>query len=343
MGRVLFIPSRNLESPVTRIRCHGFAQRLRARGIDCEVFPTQIPVRWTRGVDMAAPSLKSGVAIVRRLFDLRSGDVAYVVRCEDIPGVFPFVPILRRLGRFRLVFDFDDAVYETSPLATRALCRAADQVVVTNPVLESYARVHNGNVHTIPTPVETEGVPQKDWGRPNRVPVIGWAGTPSNYPLLVQELQVVLASLAKRFEFEIRIVTWPLDGVEELLPGRTRIIPWRLETYRDEIAQFDIGVSAVPDTAWTRGKMGFKLLEYMAAGVPAVGSRLFAAGGLFTEGEGGLWAEGAREWEHALTRLLEDDKLRQRIGQAGRRVCEESFSLSVAAKRVEAVVRPLLQ
>ncbi len=332
-----------MESPVTRIRGHGFANQLRDRGIECEVFPTNIPVRWTPEVDMVAPSLRAGMGIVRRAFKLRRSDVLYVIRGEDIPGVYPMAPLLRRLGRYRFVFDFDDAVYLTSPRATRGLCRAADAVVVTNDTLAAFARGQNPHVHHVATPVDTDRAPRKDWSATPRSPIIGWAGTPSNYAHLKQILSKPLATMARRLDFEVRIVTWPLEGIDELLPGRTRIVPWTLDSYQTEISQFDVGVSAVVDNPWTRGKMGFKLLEYMAAGVPAVGSRLFASGHLFESGKSGFYADTPEEWTDVLERLLTDASLRQQVGEAGRIRCESEFSMRVAGQKLARIVAPLLE
>jgi glycosyltransferase involved in cell wall biosynthesis len=75
------------------------------------------------------------------------------------------------------------------------------------------------------------------------------------------------------------------------------------------------------------GKAGFKLLQYMAAGLPVVASPVGFNRELVRHGVNGFLADSAEEWERYLTQLLNDRDLRRRMGQQGRQLVEKEFSL----------------
>jgi glycosyltransferase involved in cell wall biosynthesis len=47
-------------------------------------------------------------------------------------------------------------------------------------------------------------------------------------------------------------------------------IPWQKQTEAVDLLKIDIGIMPLPDDEWTKGKCGFKALQYMAMGIPAV-------------------------------------------------------------------------
>jgi hypothetical protein len=116
-------------------------------------------------------------------------------------------------------------------------------------------------------------------------------------------------------------------------------VPWRLEREGDDLVGFDIGVMPLDDTAWSRGKCGFKLLQYMAAGLPAIASPVGVNRSIIRHGENGFLAETPAEWGAALARLIEDPSLRARLGQAARRTVEMEYSLARCSDAFVAVLR----
>jgi glycosyltransferase involved in cell wall biosynthesis len=79
------------------------------------------------------------------------------------------------------------------------------------------------------------------------------------------------------------------------------------------------------DEPYQRGKEGFKLKEYMAAGLPVVCSPVGFNRQLVEDGVVGFFARSEPEWVRQLERLVGDPELRRRLGQAGRRLAETSF------------------
>jgi glycosyltransferase involved in cell wall biosynthesis len=118
--------------------------------------------------------------------------------------------------------------------------------------------------------------------------------------------------------------------------------PWRTETEVEDLADLDVGIMPLADTDWERGKCGLKALQYMALGVPAVVSPVGVNTEIVRDGENGLLAATGEEWERALERLLADDGLRRRLGDAGRATVESGYSARVHAPRVAEAFRDAL-
>jgi len=79
------------------------------------------------------------------------------------------------------------------------------------------------------------------------------------------------------------------------------------------------------DSPFERAKFPFKLLQYLALGVPSVAERLGEATRVLRDGENGLLALTDDEWHAALGRLIADAALRQRLAQAGRATVQERY------------------
>ena len=106
-------------------------------------------------------------------------------------------------------------------------------------------------------------------------------------------------------------------------------IPWSEETEVDSVSGFDIGIMPLVDEAFERGKCGYKLIQYMACGLPVVASPVGVNRQIVEHGVNGFLAETRAEWEKALQTLLADAGLRQRMGQAGRQKVERQYCIQV--------------
>jgi glycosyltransferase involved in cell wall biosynthesis len=115
---------------------------------------------------------------------------------------------------------------------------------------------------------------------------------------------------------------------------------WSLDTEQAELANFDIGVMPLPDDEWTRGKCGYKLLQYFAAAVPAVASPVGVNRSIIGSARGYL-ADTAGDWFRALSELINDVDLRRQMGANGRAFVEREFSYQRWAPEYAALLRQL--
>jgi len=132
-----------------------------------------------------------------------------------------------------------------------------------------------------------------------------------------------------------------VGGCSPDIPGVEVVnLPWSESTEVEVINSFDVGVMPLFDDEWARGKCAFKLIQYMACGVPVVASPVGANVDVVNEANG-LLAQCADHWTNALRRLRDDPALRQSLGCGGRQTVELSYSLRstlpVMVKTINAV------
>lgn len=349
--RVLaLMPYPQNRAPGQRFRIEQWAPLLRAEGVDV-VFSSFIS---TSALDIwyqhgharrkIAETLKGYVNRFSYLLRPLPADVVFIYR----EAAFLGPALIERLLSWRVpvVFDFDDAIYLPDTSAanawsrvlkskgkTRAICRLARHVTVGNDVLADFARRHARAVTVVPTTIDTDTYPMLP--RPdNRRPVIGWTGSVTTLPYLAQ-LAPVFERLRRSHDFEVRVVGGHVDfeGVS------SQCVPWRAETEVADLSTFDIGLMPLRDDEWSRGKCAAKALQYMALGIPPVVSPVGVNADVVHDDVNGLHARTEDEWVDRIGRLLDDDKLRRRLGEAARRTVEEHYSARVHAPRMAQAFR----
>jgi glycosyltransferase involved in cell wall biosynthesis len=149
-----------------------------------------------------------------------------------------------------------------------------------------------------------------------------------------------LSSLADQYGLEVRVVGAGAAAVSDIFPG-LRLIEWSEETEIAEVQRMDIGIMPIPDEPWTRGKSGYKLIQYMACGLPVVASPVGANREIVVQGQTGLFASDSHEWRNALERLIAEEPLRTALGAAGRLRAERNYSTQLHAPRLIALLQSL--
>lgn len=276
--------------------------------------------------------------ILARRRELAGTDLLVFAKINLAPGE-------RRLlaGRAPLVaFDFDDAIWLHKPRSPgeapgrswfrehkfASSCRAADLVLAGNDFLAARARRENGRVEIVPTGVDLSAYAEAS-AAPDDGHTLVWIGLPENLPYL-ELFRPALARLAARTPLRLRIVSsdfpdWPEVPIER--------VPWSQTTEISAIAGASIGVMPLADDDWSRGKCAFKLLQYMAAGLPSVASPVGENKTVITQGETGLLAASVEEWEQALGSLLSSAAERSRLGRAGQESLRGRFDAPSIARR----------
>jgi glycosyltransferase involved in cell wall biosynthesis len=345
------------EAAGTRFRITQYIPYLQANGFDVTVdsffTPSFFKLLYRKGSYPRKIVAFFGLAARRLLaaVSARRYDLIFMYR-EAFPIGPPLVERFLAARSAPIVLDFDDAIYLKNASEANwfvaslkyvqkmgTIVRVADRVTVGNEYLAAYARTHNPAVVTIPTCVDTTRFVPHAGAAGTTAPIVGWIGSPTTTPYLVG-LGDVLRTVSAEHRFSLRV-----SGASEefaLIGVDVRQEPWTLAKEVELFSTCDIGVYPLTDDEWSRGKCGFKAIQFMACGVPVVASAVGVNKDIIDDGVNGFLASTPDEWVEKLGRLLVDPGLRARLGAAGRKTVEERYSLSVQAPRMLGVLRETL-
>src|SRR5438876_8665984 len=311
---------------------HGNAPSTRLRLRDCLDYYAGLDVEAT-----VVPTRRSSVTErLRVLKEARRHDV--VVLFKTIGFNELELGLLQRANR-RIIFDFDDAVMfrdqkHRQPLRGKDFkkflrtVRHCAAVVAGNDFLACFAEAAGRRAIILPTSIDLRRYHLKqNFGGP-RV-TIGWVGLSDGLPYL-RHIQPALQRLSEMFPgLKLKVVSdkpLQLDGVH------VENEPWRQETEQTNLASFDIGIMPLWDSVWTRGKCGYKILQYMGVGTAVVASDVGVNSQIIAHGENGFLARSQDDWVETLGSLIESAEQRKIFGIRGRELIEKRYSLEAFAQ-----------
>ncbi|MDP2942021.1 MAG: glycosyltransferase family 4 protein, partial [Candidatus Omnitrophota bacterium] len=184
----------------------------------------------------------------------------------------------------------------------------------------------------IPTPIDCKLYTPVEKKSQDVPIIIGWAGSGENHLRHLELLITPLQELIKRYNINFKLVgAMRSDRIKNLfgfLDSKFISIDWVDSDELPRIIQsFDIGVMPLKDDDESRGKCAFKVLQYMASGIPVVISPVGVNKEIVEDGINGFLAGDTSEWIKKLSCLIEDEVLRKDFARKGRKTAEEQYSL----------------
>lgn len=328
--KVLFLTIGFRKTPSTRFRVKQYLDALSKDGFEVSHIP--VPhVFWKRVMILQHLYRSDVVVIQKKLFSSYE------------------LSIMRTINP-KIIYDFDDNVMVEHPMHKTdarlerkllknkkrfiATLRSVRCVIAGNTYLKGLAEPYNPVITVIPTPIDVQKyVPGKLKRR--REVVIGWIGTRSNL-FYLKEIEQVLKQVTSEYaNVRFKVVCdkeFKAEGMDTIYK------PWNPETEVSDLQDFDIGIMPLKDDTWSQGKCGFKLLQYMAVGIPVVASPIGVNNDIITHGVNGFLAKTPDEWLECLSNIVNDGDLRHRLGIAGRKTVEEHYSVQACLKSLEDVL-----
>lgn len=266
---------------------------------------------------------------------------------EALPWIPQFIEKLLSKTSVPYVIDYDDAVFHRYDQHPNLLVRGflsnkiskimsrSSVVVSGNRYIADYAhKAGTKKVEIIPTVVDISKYSVKEAFDSTSFK-IGWVGS----PITSRHISIAAKALRKfcrNKNVEFRAMGALQSDLDEI-PGK--LIPWNAETETDELTRFDVGIMPLPDTPWERGKCGFKIIQYMAAGLPVIASPVGVNSEIVDHGISGFLASNTKEWVKYLGILKSDPELRRTMGVAGRGIVEEKYSLEMVAPKLVSILK----
>lgn len=348
------VPYRGDSAPGQRFRIEQWARHWPADRVRLTMMPFETErlrqIMYRPGF-FGQKAFEVSKGILRRIAAIVSDspghDVAYVYR-ELMPLGSAILERLLAVRRLPIVFDFDDAIFLPAasepnrpfqwlkrPAKIRDICALSDLVMVGNDFLAEYARRFAREVRVVPTTIDTDRYHPKERTAILGKPIVGWSGSATTIPHLLSAAPV-FRELRHVLDFRLKVVgstDFAVADVDCVSEG------WDPRTEADQVRSFDIGIMPLPDDDWSRGKCGFKVLLYMALGVPAVASAVGVNREIIRDGENGFLASSSREWVEKVSLLARDEDLRRRFAREGRNTVEERYCARLQAPQVLDLLR----
>lgn len=232
------------------------------------------------------------------------------------------------------VVDVDDAVWEPAEPGSEAISRelgsrlvhaieSAGYVVAGNRNIAEWieGRCPEADITVIPPCVDLELWPEPESAKgQSDAMTLGWIGSGGN----LKDLQPVIPSLERAVKRgDVRLVIVSSDRPELGLPFEFR--EWRLGQSAKLMADWDVGIMPLRDDARTRGRCGFKSVQYMAAGLPVLASKVPGPADVVVDEVCGLLVD-EDQWDESIDQLRDPGK-RLQLGSAARRHVVENLSV----------------
>ena len=348
MTRVLLLTRYDHIGASSRVRFLQYLPHLAAMGVEAVVHPLfsndSLARLYKDGRRSRTDLLR---ALWRRITTLLRDSKADVIWLQQ--EVFPFLPAgweTVLLGRRPYVIDFDDAYhlyYQNHAVGlvrsfygdkVAQLMRGARTVVVGNDTLGVYARQAGArDVRLVYSAVDTHRIAALP---PPKAFTVGWIGTPMTAE---QSLHVLRAPL-KQFLAETGAHCILMGADERQYPDIPAVRrPWSEAGEETFLPGLSVGLCPLDDSAWTRGKSGYKIIQYMSAGRATLTSPVGIAAQLVRPGETGLHCRTDDDWYQGLVSLYRDRARCAAFGRAARDLAVRTYDTKVAADALHDILR----
>ena len=322
---------------------HGDAPSTRLRLRDCLDHYARLDVQVTV-LTTRRSSMTSQLKIIQQA---RRHDLVLLFKTL---GFTPLELTLLRRANPRIVFDFDDAVMFREQkhrrpldgknfgkfLRTAKYCAA---IVAGNDFLACFAQGCGRRTVVLPTSIDVAKYRVKQNSKGLGL-TIGWLGLSDGLPYL-RHIQPALKRLTKLFPgLRLKVISDKPLQLEDVVVENE---PWRLETEQANLSSFDVGIMPLWDSLWTRGKCGYKILQYMGVGTAVVASDVGVNNEIISSGENCFLARTESDWVEAIGSLIENAEQRRNFGLRGRQLVEHRYSLEEFTQSYVKLLREVAQ
>jgi glycosyltransferase involved in cell wall biosynthesis len=210
------------------------------------------------------------------------------------------------------------------------ICKWSYAVTGGNSFLNDYAKQHGARKTVfLPTCVDVINKHNLVKTHGNHKPVVGWTGSHSTL-FYLDEIIPVVHALQEKLDFTFLVIA---DKKPDLNLKDWRFIAWNEATEAQDLLNIDIGIMPLKEDVWSEGKCGFKLIQYLSCGIPAIADPIGVNKQIIESGENGFVCADKNEWKEKLSLLIGDASLRAELGANGRKKIIQEYSVQSQAEK----------
>ncbi|PTB93248.1 group 1 glycosyl transferase [Marivirga lumbricoides] len=345
--RILFVcPYPFDEAPSQRFRFEQYLAILKENGYSYQLKPFFSLYMWRilyKKGKVISKAFGIFIAYIKRfflLFTLHKYAFIFIHR-EATPAGPPFFEwATKYIWKKKIIYDFDDAIWLEDPNETgtfkstlkwkkkvKKICNWSYKISCGNQYLANYASQFNKRVVVNPTTLDTENlhkisINNTELQSKTKV-TIGWTGTHTTLQYL-QDVIPALEALELKYDFSFLVIS---NQKPDFNLKSLKFIAWNKTTEIQDLDLIDIGIMPLSNDIWSKGKCGFKALQYMALAKPVIASPVGVNEIIVEDNVSGLHAETKEDWINALEKLLQDEALSIKMGLKGLQKVEKYYTV----------------
>jgi len=364
--KVVFIGLEGYNSPCVRIRCYHFAKILSEHGIETEILSFNDHLAPDiKDTDMFALEDERRLTLTRkalwRLLREKNETIFYIQKIL-YHAVAPF--LLYRFGRNKFVLDYDDWDIETcglfiNTLFNRIFFRYPDNLNILKYVASNalfcvgasrslcdILSKFNENVFYIPTGVNNLKFKKLEKKKNEKIAFV-WTGIV--WGKWIYDNILFLLDCFSEVNRAYPDVMLKIVGSGQWMSKAKGIVSKTYKRYNiefidwihpDQMPEFlssvDIGLLPLiqADSLWFKSKSPTKLFEYMTMELPTVSSSVGEAKHVIKDGYDGFLANNREDFIGKMKELVENEDLRNEMGDRARKKIEAKYSLTSLGKQL---------
>ena len=275
------------------------------------------------------------------MFSIYKYDYVFIHREASPIGPPIFEWIIAKIFKKKIIYDFDDAIWlpNTSTAnkivakmkwnsKVKYISKWSYKISCGNEYLANFAKKYNKNVSILPTTVDMENIHNKTKNQNTDKIIIGWTGTHSTISYLY-EIEESLVDEQLKLNFDFHVISNKDPLFRKL---KYKYIEWKEETEIDDLLEFNIGIMPLKDNKWAKGKCGFKAIQYMALGIPAIVSTV-GVNNKIVSNETGYLCNSKTAWSTAVKSLCKNKEERTEKGKKSKLKIKEYYSKKSVEKK----------
>lgn len=280
--------------------------------------------------------IKSYIIRLFTLLMVNNNDIVIVQ--YEFTQYLPFIKFYFKWRNIKYIIDFDDAVFHDYDQHKNGLIRtifknkipslikSASAVITGSPYLTEYIKQYNTNVYEIPTSINIEKYTTKVDRNNSSKLIIGWIGSSTTSLHLKLVVEPLMNLVKQGLDFELRLIGYDEKEGIDFKEIPIRYIKWSSENEALELSKFTVGIMPLIDFPFARGKCAFKLIQYMACGIPTI-STPFEANLKVDRNNENLFADNSKEWVNSLLKIKKNKERYNKIGIRNKSVIQKYYSI----------------
>lgn len=322
--------------PSARFRLRQYIPALRPSGIEVSEYTSKFGTYPPQNkVIRPVWALRSLGARILSVINSHRFDITFLQR-EMLSTFVTLEPFTKRPR----VLDVDDAIWlhrGRGEVFARRLAGLCDCMICGNNFLANYFEKWNSNINILPTAVDTH------YYQPANLiatrPVIGWSGTSSGFKYLYNIEQALAEVLTSTPDVQFRVVSDKRPKFNLIPAGQFQFVRWSPENEVQAVQEMTIGIMPLHDTLWEQGKCSYKMLLYMACGLPVVVSPIGMNAEILSLNNVGLGPVNNDEWVDSLHWLLKNPAIAAGMGRTGRQIVLKYYSIPTLAPKLADILK----